>query len=381
MNEMPLDGVTVLDCTQVMAGPFCTMLLGDMGAEVIKVEKPEGDDSRRMGPPFIGSESAAFLAINRNKKSIILDFKKPEDVKIFKNIAAKADVVVENFRPGTMARLGIGPEHLRKDHPGLIYVSISGFGMTGKYSKRPGYDLIAQGMSGMMSVTGHPNSPPVKASIPLADLSAGMFAAFGTLSAYIYKLKTGIGQIVDTSLLDSAIALTPWEAAEFWGTGKPPAPKGSAHRLVAPYQAFQSIDGYFNIGVANQPNFARLCNAIGRPELIQDLRFKDNPSRVVNYQELEKEIELITKTKTTSEWLAILEAENVPSGPILNMEDVFKNEHVIQRDMVQQQQHTTLGLVNHLGIPTKLSATPGKIRNAAPILGEHTAEILKRFSS
>lgn len=377
MNTMPLDGVTVLDCTQVMAGPFCTMLLGDMGAEIIKVEKPEGDDSRRMGPPFIGTESAAFLAINRNKKSVVLDFKQNHDLEIFKELASKADIVAENFRPGTMERLGIGYNQLRTNHPELIYISISGFGLTGPYSKKPGYDLIAQGMSGMMSVTGYPGSPPVKTSIPLADLSAGMFAAFGALSAYIHMLKTGIGQVVDTSLLDSAIALTPWEAAEFWGSGKSPKPKGSAHRLVAPYQAFKSSDGHFNIGVANQRNFVRLCEAIDKPDLILDSRFKDNPSRVNNYQELEKEIELVTCRKTSEEWLEILENANVPSGPIYSMEEVFNNQHVIERSMVEKHEHATLGLVNHLGIPAKLSATPGKIRTAAPVLGQHTNEVLK----
>lgn len=377
MNTMPLDGVTVLDCTQVMAGPFCTMLLGDMGAEIIKVEKPEGDDSRRMGPPFIGTESAAFLAINRNKKSVVLDFKQNHDLEIFKELASKADIVAENFRPGTMERLGIGYNQLRTNHPELIYISISGFGLTGPYSKKPGYDLIAQGMSGMMSVTGYPGWPPVKTSIPLADLSAGIFAAFGTLSAYIHMLKTGIGQVVDTSLLDSAIALTPWEAAEFWGSGKSPKPKGSAHRLVAPYQAFKSSDGHFNIGVANQRNFVRLCEAIDKPDLILDSRFKDNPSRVNNYQELEKEIELVTCKKTSEAWLEILENANVPSGPIYSMEEVFNNQHVIERSMVEKHEHATLGLVNHLGIPAKLSATPGKIRTAAPVLGQHTNEVLK----
>ena len=226
MAPMPLEGVTVLDCTQVMAGPFCTMLLADMGADVIKVEKPGGDDSRRMGPPFINGESAAFLGINRNKRSIVLDLRNEVDRSAFRRIAAQADVIAENFRPGTMERLGLGPVELCREHPELIWVSISGFGQTGPYANRPGYDLLAQGMSGMMSVTGYPDSPPVKVSIPLADLSAGLFAANGVLAAYIHRLKTGEGQVIDTSLLEAAVALTVWEAAEYWGSGAVPGPQG-----------------------------------------------------------------------------------------------------------------------------------------------------------
>ncbi len=379
MPPMPLEGVTVLDCTQVMAGPFCTMLLADMGADVIKVEKPGGDDSRRMGPPFINGESAAFLGINRNKRSIVLDLRNEVDRSVFRRIAAQADVLAENFRPGTMERLGLGPVELCREHPELIWVSISGFGQTGPYASRPGYDLLAQGMSGMMSVTGYPNSPPVKVSIPLADLSAGLFAANGVLAAYVHRLKTGEGQVIDTSLLEAAIALTVWEAAEYWGSGAVPGPKGSAHRLVAPYQAMQSADGYFNIGVANQANYERLCAALERPDLLTDSRFAANPDRVRNYEALAEEIQRTTRIRTSAEWLSVFEAAGVPAGPIYGMDEVFANEHVMARGMVAPLEHPVAGVINNLGIPVKMSATPGQVRLPAPTFGQHTEDVLRQF--
>ncbi len=379
MAAMPLEGVTVVDCTQVMAGPYCTLLLADMGADVIKIEKPGGDDSRRMGPPFINGESAAFLGVNRNKRSVALDFRRGVDRAVFRKLARQADIVAENFRPGAMDRLGLGPEELRREHPELIYVSVSGFGQTGPYRERPGYDLVAQGMSGMMSVTGYPDSPPVKVSVPLADLSAGMFAAYGALSAYIHRLKTGEGQVVDTSLLESAIALTVWEAAELWGSGETPRPRGSAHRLVAPYQAIESADGYFNLGVANQANFERLCAAIERPDLLEDERFAANPDRVTHYEELAETIQSTTREKTSSEWLDLFERAGVPAGPIYDMAEVFRDEHVLARGMVEELEHPVAGRIRHLGIPVKLSATPGAVRLPAPTLGQHTASVLREY--
>lgn len=375
----PLEGVVVLDCTQVMAGPFCSMLLADMGADVVKVEKPGGDDARRMGPPFINGESAAFLGVNRNKKSIVLDLKNEIDRDVFRRMAARADVVAENFRPGTMARLGLGPDDLRRERPELIYASISGFGQTGPYADRPGYDLIAQGMSGMMSATGHPDSPPVKISAPVADLAAGMFAANGILAAYIHRLKTGEGQVVDASLLEAAAALTVWEAAEFWGSGAVPAPRGSAHRLVAPYQAMESADGHFNIGVANQANYERLCAALERPDLLADPRFADNPQRVRNYAALAEEIQRTTRTRASAEWLAVLQAAGVPAGPIYGTDEALADAHLRARGMVVELAHPTAGRVNNLGVPVKLSATPGRVRAPAPTLGQHTESVLRDF--
>lgn len=376
---MPLEGMTVLDATQVMAGPFCTLLLADLGADVIKVEKPTGDDSRRIGPPFINGESAAFLGINRNKRSIVLDFKRDHDLDVFRKIAGQIDVVVENFRPGTMERLGIGPTALMEANPALLYVAISGFGQTGPYAQRPGYDLIAQGMSGIMSFSGHPDEPPIKMSIPLADLNAGMYAANGVLAAYIHRLKTGKGQLLETSLLDAAIGYTVWESAELWGSGRAPEPKGSAHRMVAPYQAVSASDGCFNIGVGNQAIWERFCPAIGRDELLADPRFSSNPTRVENYVALAEEIERTTRTRSIVEWLLLLERAGVPAGPIYDMAQVFEDPHVIARGMVQTLQHPLAGEVKHLGIPIKLSETPGEVRMPAPVLGQHTREVMEQF--
>lgn len=376
---MPLEGMVVLDATQVMAGPFSTLLLADMGAEVIKVEKPDGDDSRRIGPPFINGESAAYLGINRNKQSIVLNLRTDPGKDAFRRLAAQADVVVENFRPRTMDRLGLGADALRKDHPELIYVSISGFGQTGPYASRPGYDLVAQGMSGVMSVTGYPNSPPVKVSIPLADLNAGMFAANGVLSAYIHRLKTGQGQVVETSLLEAAIAYTVWESAELWGSGQTPTPKGSAHRMVAPYQALATADGYVNFAIGNQGIWERFCKAVGLESLVADPRFASNPTRVLHYSELAAELEVTTRTKTSAEWLALCEEIGVPAGPIYNMAQVYEDPHVRARGMVQQLEHPVAGLINHIGLPVKMSLTPGAIRMPAPTLGQHTADVLVRY--
>ncbi len=375
----PLEGLVVLDATQVMAGPFCTLFLADMGADVIKVEKPTGDDSRRMGPPFINGESAAFLGINRNKRSIVLDLRREHDRDVFKRMAAQADVVAENFRPGVMARLGLGPDDLRAQHPELIYASISGFGQTGPYAARPGYDLIAQGMSGIMGVTGYPDSPPVKVSVPLADLSAGMYAANGVLAAYVHRLRTGQGQVVDAALLDSAVGLTLWEAAELWGSGNVPGPKGSAHRLVAPYQALRAADGAFNVGCANQATWERLAHALGRDDLLADPRFTDNPARTAHYRELAAALEETTATQPAAHWLALLERAGVPAGPIYAMDQVFDDPQVRAREMVVELEHPVAGLVKHLGVPVKLSATPGAVRTPAPTLGQHTAEVLTRF--
>lgn len=379
MPAGPLTGVSVLDATQVMAGPFCTLLLADMGAEVIKIEKPSGDDSRRMGPPFINGESAAFLGINRNKKSCVLDLKRLEHRDAFKHMARSVDIVVENFRPGTMDRLGLGSKELRTENPGLIYASVSGFGQTGPYGTRPGYDLIAQGMSGIMSVTGHPNAAPVKVSVPLADLNAGMFAAYGILSAYIHKLKTGEGQDIDTSLLEAGIAYTVWESAELWGTGMTPEPKGSAHRLVAPYQAIAASDGYFNIAVANQATWERLCAALDREDLVDDPRFMTNPDRITHYQELAVTIEATTIERTRAEWIDLLGSAGVPSGPIYNMSEVFEDPQVNAREMLIELEHPIAGTVKHIGVPVKLSATPGGIRYPAPTLGQHSIETFERF--
>ncbi|MBM3945313.1 MAG: CoA transferase, partial [SAR202 cluster bacterium] len=253
MSGFALDGVRVLDCTGILAGPFCTMLLGDMGADVIKVERPGGgDDTRRMGPPFLGGDAVAFLMVNRNKRGIVLDLKSEDGIAVFRKLATQSDILVENLRPGAMKKLGLGYDDLKKENPGLVYCSISGFGGSGPYKDRTGFDLVAQGMSGVMSITGHPGAPPAKVGVPIADLNGGMYATYGILSAYINRLRTGQGQLVDTSLLEGALAYTVWESATYFATGQTPGPVGSAHRMTAPYQAFRTSDGYINIGAANQ---------------------------------------------------------------------------------------------------------------------------------
>ena len=380
MTPSALDGVNVLDVTQVMAGPFCCMLLADMGANVIKVEKPKGgDDSRRMGPPFINGESAAFLAMNRNKRSLVLDLKQAEGREVFRRLASQADVLVENFRPGTMESLDLGYAELSAEHPELIYCSISGFGQTGPYRDRGGFDLVTQGMSGLMSITGHPDQPPVKIGVPLTDLNAGMYAAYGVLCAYIHRLRTGKGQMVDTSLLEGGIAYTVWESSMYFATGITPPPMGSAHRLAAPYQAFRTADGYLNIGAANQTNWEKLCYTLERPDLLEDPRFVDNPTRTINAVELTLELEQVFVHRSTSEWLAQLDAAGVPAGPLYDMPAVYADPHVQARKMVVETEHPIAGRIKNIGIPVKLSETPGAIRQPAPKLGQHTDEILREL--
>ncbi len=376
-SGLPLEGVVVLDCTQVMAGPFCTLLLADMGADVIKVEKPDGgDDMRRLGPPFIGDTSASYLAINRNKRGIVLDLRSEEGRKVFRRLAEGADVFVENFRPGTLERLGLGYEELRGLKPSLVCCSISGFGQTGPYSGRGGFDLVAQGMSGLMSITGMPGGPPVKVGVPIADLTAGMYGAYGILSAYIHRLRTGEGQLVDTSLMEAGMAYTFWESSVYFSTGQVPGPLGSAHRLSAPYQALKTSDGYINIGGATQPTWERLCHALEREDLISDTRFATNADRKGRESELAALLEETFRQNTTQHWVDVLGAAGVPCGPIYDMEQVYSDPHVRARDMLVELEDPDLGILKNIGIPVKLSLTPGSIRRRAPSMGEHTEEIL-----
>ena len=374
---LPLEGVVVLDCTQILAGPFCTLLLADMGADVIKVEKPNGgDDNRRMGPPFIKGRSAAFLAVNRNKRSVVLDLRAEEGRRIFQRLAEGADVVVENFRPGAMERLGLGYDQLSVLKPSLVYCSISGFGQTGPYRERGGFDLVAQGMSGLMSVTGTPDGPPVKVGVPITDLTAGMYGAYGILSAYVHRLSTGEGQLVDTSLMEAGIAYTFWESSVYFSTGEVPGPLGSAHRLSAPYQALRTKDGYLNIGSATQPTWEGLCRAIGREELVEDPRFATTGDRKGREQELAAILEETFCQETTQHWMGVLEADRVPCGPIHDLSQVYSDPHVQARQMLVELEDPELGTLKNIGIPVKLSRTPGTIRRRAPDLGEHTEEVL-----
>ena len=374
---LALEGMKIVDCSQVLAGPFCTMLLADMGADVIKVEKPAGgDDTRHMGPPFVSGESAAFLAMNRNKRSIVLDFKQKSGVEAAKRLAKDADVMIENFRAGTIDRLGLGYKEMSAANPALIYCSISGFGRTGPYSKRGGYDLIAQGMSGLMSITGMPGSPPVKVGVPMADLNAGMFAAYGILSAYIHRLKTGEGQYLEVSLLESALAYMVWESGIYFTTGAVSRPLGSAHRLSAPYQSLKTRDGYINVGAPNDTNWARMVRTMGREDLLEDGRFIDNAGRMANRTDLEVELERTLTEHDTAHWLEMFDRAGFPAGPVLDMEQVWNNEQVRARNMDVELEHPAAGTVRHIGLAAKLYGTPGRMDWPAPTMGQHTDEVL-----
>lgn len=379
-KALALAGVKVLDLTQIMAGPYCAMTLGDMGADVVKVEKPNGgDDARRMGPPFIKGESAAFLGINRNKRSVVVDIRTDDGLGIVQNLARRSDILLQNFRPGSLERMGLGYERVREINPAIVYCTISGFGSTGPYARRGGFDLVAQGMSGLMSVTGHPGAPPAKVGVPICDLNAGAFAAIGVLTAYINRLRTGAGQHVDTSLLEGGIAYTFWESAMHFATGETPGPKGSAHRLTAPYQAFKTADGNINVGAANQANWERLCAAIGRDDLARDPRFANPSDRMDNLDALAATLEETFARETSDHWLTALDAAGVPAGPIYSLDEVYADPQVRARDMVVETEHPVAGVVRNIGIPIKLSETPGAFRRPAPTLGQHTDEVLSEL--
>jgi crotonobetainyl-CoA:carnitine CoA-transferase CaiB-like acyl-CoA transferase len=371
-----LDGIRIVDQTQVMAGPFASMLLADMGAEVIKVEPPEGEHSRHVGPEAAPGVSASFLAVNRGKRGITLDLKQPEGVAVLKRLVATADVLVENYRPGVAARLGVDYPTLAAVNPRLIYCSVSGFGQTGPYASRGGYDLIAQGMAGIMSATGSDGGPPVKVGVPIADLGAGLFALLGILAALRARRLTGRGQQVDTSLFEAALALSAWEATEYWYTGEIPKRLGTAHRLNAPYQAFRASDGYFTVGAANPKLWPIFAGLIGRGELVQDARFKGVGDRVKNRAALEQEIEVATSKETRAHWLAKCEAAGIPAGPIYSIPEAQADPHAQARGMVQELDHPQAGRVKALGNPVKLSRSPATLRSAAPLLGADTDAVL-----
>jgi len=374
----PLTGLKVIELAHIMAGPVCGLMLADMGADVIKVEKvPGGDDSRRFLPPDIGGESAAFMMMNRNKRGIAIDLKQNAGRDVLRRLLAGADVVIENYRQGTMERLGLGYETLRQENPGLIYCEISGFGRSGPYAGRGGFDLIAQGMSGLMSVTGEgPGRPPVKVGAPVTDITAGILGAMGVLAAYIERQRSGRGQRVDTSLFEAGITHSYWQSAITFATGQPPGPMGSAHPLNAPYQAFQTADGWLNLGAANQANWLRLLDAIGVPELAEDPRFADNAARMAHLDELAAALTAVFRKRNTAEWLERLEAAKVPAGPVLDIAEMHADPQTLARRMVVEAPHAGLGPVKTLGLPVKFSETPGGIVAGAPLYGEHSREVL-----
>jgi crotonobetainyl-CoA:carnitine CoA-transferase CaiB-like acyl-CoA transferase len=371
-----LDGLRVLDLTQVMAGPFCAMLLADMGAEVIKIEPPTGDPTRGVDLELAPGVSAPFLAINRNKRGLVLDLKRPDGLTILERLVVGADVLIENYRPGVMERIGADYRRLSVLNPRLIYCSISGFGQTGPYADRGGYDLIAQGMSGIMSATGSEGGPPVKVGVPITDLGAGLFAVVGILCAVRARHVTGRGQHIDTSLFEAGLALSAWEATEYWFTGQVPRGLGTAHRLNAPYQAFRASDGHFTVGAANDSLFPRFCALLGLPHLIKDPRFDTVAHRLENRAALEPLIETVTVHQPRAHWLAKCEEAGVPAGPIYSVPEALDDPHARARGMVQEIPHPTLGRVKSLGNPVKMSRTPPVMTRTAPALGEDTDAIL-----
>ncbi|MCA1195777.1 CaiB/BaiF CoA-transferase family protein [Saccharopolyspora sp. 6V] len=374
-----LENLTVLDLTQVMAGPYCCQLLGDLGADVIKVEPVGGGDATRQatGHRLPRGTSAAFLAVNRNKRSIALDLKTDAGLDTFYRLVRDADVVVESFRPGVATRLGVDYPALRERNERIVHASLSGFGQTGPYAGRPGYDLIAQAMSGIMSVTGEPGGPPTKSGVPVADLSAGLFCAVGILSACLSRAATGRGQAVDTSLYDAALALSIWETSELWATGEAPGRLGSAHRVNAPYEALPTRDGHITVGANNERLWRRLCAVLDRPELPADERFATNTDRVRHRAELAAELATTLRTRDTEGWTELLLAAGVPAGPIRDYAQSCADPHTLAREMVVEVDHPGEGPVRALGVPVKLSGTPGRIRRPAPALGEHTDELLR----
>jgi formyl-CoA transferase len=375
----PLEGVRVVDFTQAMAAPFGTMNLADMGADVIKIEPPgTGEPTRELSSLRQNGHSATFMTMNRGKRGLTVDLKRPEGVEIVRRLARTADVFVQNYRPGVAERLGVGHAALRAVNPRLIYCDVSGFGSTGPYASRGGYDLIAQGMSGVISVTGEEGAP-AKSGVPLSDLCAGLFAAYGILAALEHRDRTGEGQLVDTSLLEAAMALTVWEATEYWVTGRAPKPLGSAHRLAAPYQAIRASDGYFTVGANNDRLFEELCRAIDRPDLPEDRRFAAAAARMEHRAALIEAIEKTTAGESRAHWLARLEAEGVPCGPINDYAEALADPHALVREMVVDLVHPGAGPIKALGVPVKLSDTPGAVDRPAPLLGQHTADILREL--
>ena len=376
----PLSGCCVIELAHIMAGPVAGLMLADMGAEVIKVEKLTGDDSRRFIPPTINGESAAFMMMNRNKRGIVLDLKSDGGRTVIQRLISKADVLIENYRMGTMEKLGLGYDALAKLNPGLIYCEVSGFGRTGPYAHRGGFDLIAQGMSGLMSITGEgPGRPPVKVGAPVSDITAGILAAMGIAAAYAHKLRTGQGQKVDTSLFEAGITQTYWQSAIAFATGAAPQAMGTAHPLNAPYQAFETADGYINIGAANQANWERMLKILGAQDLNNDPRFSTNANRIQNLSALEEILNGHFRNRTTDDWLGAFEDAGMPAGPVLSITEMHEDAQAIARDMIVTTDHPVAGPVKTIGLPVKFSNTPGGIRRCAPLKGEHTIEVLREF--
>lgn len=375
---LPLDGFKVLDLTRFLSGPYCTMVLADMGADVIKVERfPDGDDSRRLAPK-INDESYPSAMPNRNKRSLAIDLKSDEGKRAFLELCAQADCVIENFRPGVTAKLGIDYGAVKEVKPDIIYCSISGFGQTGPYRLRAGFDIIAQGVSGLMRMTGQPDGEPAKVGIAVNDIAAGATAIYSILGAHIARTKSGEGQYIDISLVDAGLAWTIWEAGAYFGAGEVAGPTGTRHRRSTPYQAYKTSDGYVTVGANNQRLWERLCEKVlDRPDWLEDERYATLPARMENIDELERDINAIVGQRDTEHWVAKLDEAGVPGGPVLRYDETLANKQVLARDMVVEIDHPKIGPMKTLGVAPKMSGTPLTVRTPAPWLGQHTEEVLR----
>jgi crotonobetainyl-CoA:carnitine CoA-transferase CaiB-like acyl-CoA transferase len=374
----PLSGLTVVDLTRVLSGPYCTMILGDLGARVIKIEQPgRGDDTRHWGPPFVAGESAYFLSVNRGKESLTLDLKHPAARPIVDALLDRADVLVENFRPGTTARLGLSYAEVHARWPRLVYCSISGFGQAGPRREEAGYDAVIQAEGGLMSITGAADGPPFRLGVAISDIVSGMFAAQGITAALLARERTRLGQHVDVGMLDATAALLTYQAGIYFTTGQTPGRMGNRHPTIAPYETFPAADGEFVLAVGNDEQWRRFCPAIGAADLLEDERFATNGGRVENYAALRPMLMAKLQARTRAEWAQVLKAAGVPSGSVRDVAEVLRDEHLQARGMVATVHHPTIGALSVLGVPVKLSETPGAVRSAPPVLGQHTESILR----
>ena len=371
-----LENLVVLDLTRVLAGPYASMMFADFGADVIKIEAPNGGDDSRAFGPFVGKESAYFMSLNRGKRSMTLNLKEEKAKEIFKEMVKKADVVLENYRPGTMEKLGLGYDVLKEINPKIIYTACSGFGHTGPYSKKPAYDVIVQGMGGIMSITGQENGEPTRVGASVGDVTAGLFAAIGTLTALYTREVTGIGQKVDVAMLDCQVAILENAISRYVTSGVVPGPIGNRHPSITPFEGFKAKDGYVIIAVGNDRLWAKFCELIGKTELIEDPRFVSNSQRTQNQKELKAILDTVFPDKTVDEWLAVIDAAGIPCGPINTVDRVLKDPQVAARDMIVEVEHPIAGKLKMPGLPIKLSETPGSVEIPAPLLGQHTKEIL-----
>ena len=375
-----LDGIRVLDLSRILSGPFCTALLGDHGADVVKVESPDGDDTRRFGPPFVAGEATYFLSCNRNKRSVVLNFKDPADHATLLELAAKADVLVENFRPGTLEKLGLGPDALHARNPGLVVCRISGFGQSGPWRERPGYDLAVQGLSGLQALTGEPGGEPFKLGVSIADLVTGLYASQAILAALLRRARQGeaacSGEVLDVAMLDCVAALLTFQAQRTLSAGEAPRRMGNMHPSIAPYETFRAADGWINVAVGNDKLWRAFCGAIGRPDLLADPRFLGNPERVANRAELRAELQATLGAADRVVWIEALEAAGVPGGPILEVEEVLQHPSLLQRGALSEIEHAAIGALRIFGHPVQFTRAATTTRLPPPLLGQHQAEVL-----